>query len=58
MTTPDEILEHGIDEVTKILGQGIAEQIFNQIMRKKAALPAKDNCNSQPGQSTLSHFGG
>jgi hypothetical protein len=58
MTTPDEILEHGIDEVTKILGQGIAEQIFNQIMRKKAVLPVKDTCNSQQGQSTLSHFGG
>jgi helicase len=57
MTTPDEILEHGIDEVTKILGHGIAEQIFNQILRKKAA-PVKDNCNSHPGQSTLSHFGG
>jgi helicase len=57
MTTPDEILEHGKEEVTKILGQSIAEQIFNQILRKKAALPLKDNCNSHPGQSTLSHFG-
>jgi helicase len=57
MTTPDEILEHGIDEVTKILGRGIAEQIFNQILRKKAALPVKDNRNSSSGQATLSHFG-
>jgi helicase len=58
MTTPDEILEHGIEEVTKILGRSVAEQIFNQILRKKAALPTKENSTSFPRQSTLNYFGG
>jgi len=58
MTTPDEILEHGIEEVTKILGRSVAEQIFNQILRKKAALPTKENSTSLPRQSTLNYFGG
>jgi helicase len=58
MTTPDEILVRGIEEVTKILGMGIAEQIFNQLQKKKGVLPMKDDdINSPSGQSTLSHFG-
>jgi helicase len=58
MTTPDEILECGIEEVTKILGLGVAEQIFNQLQKKKGVLPVKeDDKNSSLGQSTLSHFG-
>jgi len=58
MTTPDEILERGIEEVTKILGLGVAEQIFNQLQKKKGVLPVKgDDKNSSSGQSTLSHFG-
>jgi ATP-dependent DNA helicase len=58
MTTPDEILAHGIEDVTRIIGQGIAEQIFEQILRKKE-LPGKqaDNNTSIPGQSTLNRFG-
>jgi helicase len=57
MTTPDEILAHGIEDVTRILGQGIAEQIFEQILRKKglAGGNADDN-TSFPGQSTLNRF--
>jgi helicase len=58
MTTPDEILAHGIEDVTHILGQGIAEQIFEQILRKKG-MPGKnaDDNSSFPGQSTLNRFG-
>jgi helicase len=58
MTTPDEIVAHGIDEVTRILGRGIAEQIFEQILQKKRVSPKNDdNSTSIPGQSTLNRFG-
>ncbi|MDD1698926.1 MAG: ATP-dependent DNA helicase [Methanoregula sp.] len=58
MTTPDEILTRGIDEVTKLLGLGVAEQIFDQILRKKDVPPSKDDdMNSSFGQSTLNRFG-
>jgi helicase len=58
MTTPDEILARGIEEVTKILGLGVAEQIFDQLLRKKGVVPMKeDDMNSPSGQSTLNRFG-
>jgi helicase len=58
MTTPVEIVAHGIDEVTRILGRGIAEQIFEQIQKKKRVSPANDDeSTSTPGQSTLNRFG-
>jgi hypothetical protein len=58
MTTPDEILARGIEEVTKILGLGVAEQIFDQLLRKKGVLPMKeDDIQSPSGQSTLNRFG-
>lgn len=58
MTTPDEILARGIEEVTKVLGLGVAEQIFDQILRKKGVLPMKDEDMSlSSGQSTLNRFG-
>lgn len=58
ITTPDEILIRGIDEVTKILGRSIAEQIFNQLLRKKGENPVKEDSTSLiDGQSTLSRFG-
>jgi helicase len=59
MTTPDEILAHGIEEVTKILGRSVAEQIFNQILRNKGVLSVQEaRTTSIPGQSTFNHFGG
>ena len=58
MTTPDEILARGIEEVTKILGLGVAAQIFDQLLRKKGVLPMKeDDILSHSGQSTLNRFG-
>jgi len=58
MTTPDEILARGIEEVTKLLGLGVAEQIFDQLLRKKGVVPMKeDDMNSTSGQSTLNRFG-
>jgi helicase len=58
MTTPDEIMARGIEEVTKILGLGVAEQIFDQLLRKKGVVPMKeDDMNFPSGQSTLNRFG-
>ncbi len=57
MTTPDEILRRGIEELTKILGLGVAEQIFNQLQKKKEVISVKDSSSdTRSGQSTLSHF--
>jgi hypothetical protein len=58
MTTPDEILARGREEVTKLLGVGVAEQIFDQLLIKKRVTPVKeDDMNSPSGQSTLNRFG-
>jgi helicase len=58
MKTPDDILARGIEEVTKILGLGVAEQIFDQLLKKKGIFPINDeNRNSPSGQSTLNRFG-
>ncbi len=57
MTTPDEILARGSEEVTKLLGVGVAEQIFDQLLRKKRVVSMKeDDMNSPSGQSTLNRF--
>jgi len=59
MTTPEEILAHGIEEVTKILGRSVAEQIFDQILRNKGVQPVQNiQTVSLTGQSTLNRFGG
>jgi helicase len=69
ITTPDAALAAGLESVTRIIGRGIAEQIFAQLEGKKTTntTPANsereglrkktnsdENCND--GQSTLSHF--
>jgi helicase len=58
LTTPDIILEKGIEPVKMILGQGVAEQIFDQLQRKRgtASFP-EDSKNSSSGQSTFNRFG-
>jgi len=58
MTTPDEVLARGIEEVTKLLGSGVAEQIFDQIQRKKGVVfIKKEDRDSSLGQSTFNRFG-
>ena len=58
ITTPDKILARGIEELTRILGQGVAEMIFDQVQRKKTSPSMKENgLLSPPGQSTFSRFG-
>lgn len=58
ITSPDAIREHGISEITKILGAGIAEQIFSQLNPAKNVTGTTDAKEVvQPGQSRLFHFG-
>lgn len=58
LTTPEIILTKGIEPVKMILGQGVAEQIFDQLQRNKRAETYQDDGkNSSPGQSTFNHFG-
>jgi helicase len=67
LSSPEAVLAAGIGPVTRILGLGIAEQIFAQLQGGKAAIGAKGSKNSRPdpkppeennkaGQSTLSYF--
>ncbi|MCX6689369.1 MAG: ATP-dependent DNA helicase [Methanoregula sp.] len=59
MTSPDEILNHTPEEVARILGQGISDQIFAQLKKsgeKTSSVPGEADANR--GQSTLFHFGG
>jgi helicase len=58
LTTPEKVLAKGIEPVKKILGQGVAEQIFDQLQRNKGAESCPDDeKNSSSGQSTFNHFG-
>ena len=58
ITTPDAVLSAGISEVTKILGRGVAGQIFDQLESRgrKPSTADTDNDNEDRGQSTLTQF--
>ncbi|HSQ93732.1 MAG TPA: ATP-dependent DNA helicase [Methanoregula sp.] len=67
ITSPDAVLAAGLESVTKIIGRGIAEQIFAQLKGGKTAgvpNPGQNGPHRQTssegetndGQSTLSHF--
>jgi len=68
ITSPDAALAAGLESVTRIIGRGIAEQIFAQLEGKKTAnttptkpereglLKTSSDENNNDGQSTLSHF--
>ncbi|MDO8873230.1 MAG: ATP-dependent DNA helicase [Methanoregula sp.] len=57
ITSPDALRAAGIETVTQILGQGIAEQIFSQLHRNASPAPSTDDSNAVTGQSQLSRFG-
>jgi len=59
MTTPEEIKKHPREDLVKILGQGIADQIFDQIEPKNKSTDATRVNEERPagGQSTLFRFG-
>jgi len=58
ITTPEAVLSAGIDTVSKIIGRGIADQIFTQIGKKNRSSPDLDESGGQNGQSTFSQFTG
>ncbi|WP_321505804.1 ATP-dependent DNA helicase [uncultured Methanoregula sp.] len=55
LTTPDAVRAAGIEAVTKILGRGIAEQIFTQLQNAKG-VPDPTSQDNMAGQSTFSQF--
>lgn len=58
IVSPDAVVAAGIDTVSAIIGRGIAEQIFAQLVKgsqKSSAQPAGEDIMA--GQSTLSRFG-
>ena len=57
ITSPDAIRAAGIETVTQILGQGIAEQIFSQLQKNANTAPSIDDNITVTGQSQLSRFG-
>lgn len=59
ITSPDGIREAGISEIVKILGKGIAEQVFDQIERggRTAKTQSLDEGDEGGGQATLLRFG-
>lgn len=68
LTTPESVRAAGIEQVTRIIGRGIAEQIFVQLERGGRSSPGmeekglkpepkKPGENNKAGQSTFSHFG-
>lgn len=67
ITSPDAVRAAGIENVTRIIGRGIAEQIFAQLEGSKKTPPEKTGRavktvpkdtgeHNNAGQSTLSHF--
>ncbi len=59
ITSPDKIVETGIEEITKILGKGIADQLFSQLSGRgtRQDLRAAPGNGQDSGQSTLLKFG-
>jgi len=57
ITSPDALRAAGIETVTLILGQGIAEQIFSQLHGPASPAPSTVDSNAITGQSQLSRFG-
>ncbi|MDD5142620.1 ATP-dependent DNA helicase [Methanoregula sp.] len=57
ITSPEAVLDAGIGAVTKLIGRGIAEQVFAQLERSGRGLSVQAEEDTPAGQSTLSHFG-
>ncbi len=58
LTSPEAVLNAGIGTVTKLIGRGIAEQVFSQLKKRgpnATVHPASED--NIAGQSTLSRFG-
>lgn len=57
ITSPETLDAAGIENVTKILGRGIAEQLFTQLGKSRRVAPGEMDGGAVRGQSTLSKFG-
>ncbi|MGD0534830.1 MAG: ATP-dependent DNA helicase [Methanoregula sp.] len=58
MTSPEEIKKHPREDIVRILGQGITDQIFEQLEPKnKSTDTTSVNGERSAGQSTLFRFG-
>ena len=60
ITSPEDILKHKKEELTMILGQGIADQVLEQLQPKKRDSDEKTSIDGEmpaAGQSTLLRFG-
>ena len=57
ITSPDALGAAGIENVTKILGRGIAEHLFAQLDKSRPVRSAEEVDITLRGQSTLSKFG-
>jgi len=56
ITSPEAVLEAGIETVTKLIGRGIAEQVFAQLEKRVRATSLPEGEDNMAGQSTLSRF--
>jgi helicase len=56
ITSPDAVIAAGIESVTRIIGRGIAEQIFSQLERTRGNTTPAQSDDTSAGQSTLSQF--
>jgi helicase len=54
--TPDAILEAGVEQVTRILGRGITEQVFFQLEGKKGRQAGDPGGDPAGTQSSLLQF--
>lgn len=54
--SPDAVLSAGIEEITRIIGRGIAEQIFAQLNSGKRRPAEIDDDSPGPGQVTFAKF--
>jgi len=57
ITTPDAILRVGIAEISRVLGRGVSEQIFEQLVTKKRTNKTENVDLSDDQQSSLLYFG-
>jgi hypothetical protein len=58
MTSPEEIKKHPREEIVRILGQGITDQIFGQLEPKNSSTDTTHvDGERSAGQSTLFRFG-
>jgi helicase len=55
--SPDAVQDAGIDEIARIIGRGIAEQIFTQLQGGRKKSFEDDDDLAAPGQVTFAKFG-